>query len=287
MAAGCDDNTVKVWNVKTLDTDSVLPGMIYVVAFTRDSRHLLASTKKNEAFWCDLDTNARKPLPGYGGELRRVICVDLSPDRRVAALGFEDGMIHVLEVDNGKSLGLFQGHSGRVRTLSFSPDGNLLVSGGADFAVKVWDVKNQTKLGEKKEHKGAVCAAVMSHDGKLMASGCGVGTLKLWNPVNLTNSLITIPCHKSAMRTLDFSWDGQTLASGGEDKKVKLWNVASLVDLKSQREVASFPVTDKVRLVQFSPDNNILAIVTDDGVLRLLRAMTWEEAEAEPEAAKQ
>ncbi len=59
--------------------------------------------------------------------------------------------------------------------------------------------------------------------------------------------------------------------------------MASLLSGSSQREVASFRVTDNVRLVQFSPDNNVLAVVTDDGVLRLLRAVSLKEADEELE----
>ncbi|HMC28629.1 MAG TPA: hypothetical protein VKM56_12635 [Verrucomicrobiae bacterium] len=118
-----------------------------------------------------------------------------------------------------------------------------------------------------------------------LASGCGAGTLKLWNPANLTNSLATIPYHKSAIRTLDFSQDGQTLASGGEDRTVKLWNLASLLmTLPSQREVASFPLPGKIRLVEFSPNDDALIIITDDGILRLIRATNLREADEELQA---
>src|SRR5207249_2919381 len=46
IAAGCDDGTVKVWDLQSLHVTSVLPGMLYIVAFANDSRHVLASTLK-------------------------------------------------------------------------------------------------------------------------------------------------------------------------------------------------------------------------------------------------
>jgi WD40 repeat protein/serine/threonine protein kinase len=286
MAAGCHGDKVVVWDVETLHTNSVLEGMRYVVAFTSDSKHLLAADAKNTGYWCDLETKSRRRLPGHSGDLNReVYCVALAPDGRTVALGFENGTIELWELDTGKAVGSLQAHAGRVRTLSFSHDGDTLVSGGSDSAVKLWDVKRLVKTGEKIEHKGAVCAAVISHSGTRLASGCGFGTIKLWDPQNLSNALVTVVCHKSALRSLDFSpQDGKTLASGGEDKTVKLWNMASLLSGSAQREVASFRVTDSVRLVQFSPDNNVLAIVTDDGVLRLLRAVSLKEADEETEA---
>jgi len=103
--------------------------------------------------------------------------------------------------------------------------------------------------------------------------------IKIWDPADMNKgSLRSITAHKSTIRTLDFSKDGQTLASGGEDRMVHLWNPAS------EREVATFHVRDEVRLVKFSPDDNVLAIVTDDGVLTLLRASGLKEADKEAAA---
>jgi WD40 repeat protein len=284
MAAGFKDNTVRILDVETLATNAVLPGMLYVVAFSPDSKHLLASTPKKVGYWWDLNTKTSRPLPGYNGVIDRVLCVDFSPDRRLAALGLEDGTIELLEPQFGRLLATLQAHSGPVRTLEFSSDGQNLVSGGSDRFVKLWDLKRLAILSSSEDrHKGAVCAAAFSHDGKRVASGCGYGTIKLWDSANLTNALATIACHQSALRTLDFSHDDATLtlASGGEDRMVKLWNVASLLGQPSQREVASFTVTEKVRLVKFSPNDDALAIITDDGVLRLLRAVSLKEADAE------
>src|ERR1051326_3869578 len=230
MAGGCEGDSIVVWDVQTLRTNYVLQGVQCIVAFTKDSENLLASTRKNAGYWCDLVSQTWRLLPGHSGDLREAICVDLSPNGHLAALGYENGKIELWDVETGKAFGSIQAHSDRIRTLEFAPDGNTLVSGGSDHAVRLWDVNRQTMLGETKDqHKGAVCAAVMSRDGERLASACAAGTIKLWNPTNLATALITIPSHKSAIRVLDFSEDAKTLASGGEDKTVKLWNVASLL----------------------------------------------------------
>jgi WD40 repeat protein/predicted Ser/Thr protein kinase len=280
FAAGCRDKTVKVWDVETFAVRKVLPGMNYVVAFDIDSSRLLASGPRGALpHWWNIRSDTRELLPSYSSDLDAVYCVDLSPDRRIAALGREDGKIELLEVSSGKRIGFLEGHSNRVRTLSFSPDGNTLASGGSDHASIVWDVKRRLSLGAKIEHKAAVCAAVISPNGKLLASGCGAGTIKIWDPSDMNKgSLRSITAHKSTIRTLDFSKDGRTLASGGEDRMVHLWNP------DSEREVATFQVPDEVRLVKFSPDDNILAIVTDNGVLTLLRATGLKEADEEAQS---
>ena len=109
-----------------------------------------------------------------------------------------------------------------------------------------------------------------------IASGCGADMIKLWDPRNLSKSLASMPDHKGAIRTLDFSPPaGRTLASGSEDRSVRLFSVPM------HSEIAAIWMDRSVRLVIFAPDGNTLAIVADDGTLKLLRATTFEQADAE------
>jgi WD40 repeat protein len=285
IAAGFKDRSVKILDAGTLTTNLVLTGMLYVVAFTTDSRHLLASGPGDVAYLWDLEKKVVQPLSAYAGQIESIICVDFSPDRKLAALGLEGGTIDIVDLQSGRRIGSLYGHSGPVRTLRFSSVGTLLVSGGSDRFVRRWDVKHLALLWRSQDkHRGAVCAAAISQNGKLVASGCGFGTIKLWASDNFSNAVTTIVGHASALRSLAFSHDGKTLASGAEDRVVKFWNVAAL-SLETfpflRREVAELPVSGKVRLVEFSPDDNTLAVITDDGVLRLLRAVTLPEADAE------
>jgi WD40 repeat protein len=136
------------------------------------------------------------------------------------------------------------------------------------------------RLEESAEHKAAICAVVISTDGQWMASGCGAGTVKVWKLGNLERSVISASLHESAIRCLDFSRDSKTLASGSEDKTVRLWSLSNPWDTKLRREVARFQFPYAVRLVKFSPNDKVLAIVTDDGSLRLLRAAGVDEIDS-------
>jgi WD40 repeat protein len=161
-----------------------------------------------------------------------------------------------------------------VLSLAFSLRGDRLVSGGRDRWVKVWDVRTQRLLQSSMEHRGGVCAVATSPDGITMASACGASTIKFWQYDHVSSgSLRSFSHHESVIGTLAFSPDGRTLASGSEDRTVKLWNTTL------QQEVASIDFGSHIRHVAFSPDNDNLAVVTDNGSLRLLRAVTLEEAD--------
>ena len=276
IAAGCKDQTVRVWAVETLEEKASLPGATFAVVFSRDGKSLLVSSLNETPAWWDLETKTKKPLPSYSGRMQgRVPCVDLSPDRRTAALGFDNGDIQLLEIDSGRVAADFHAHDGGVGSVAFSPSGDRLVSGGRDKSVAVWDTRTQSKLCSSPEHRGSVCAVAVSRDGTRLASGCNANTIKLWNPDDMTKSLASMSYHKSVVRTLAFAPTGETLASGSEDNTVKLWSVASHL------EVGSFKLDDHVRLVGFSPDGNHLAAVTDKGTLRLFRAVSLQQADLE------
>ena len=276
MAGGCADNNVRVWEVATLKVRSVLRNAIYVGAFSKDGKELLASTRDGTPLWWNFETQESRAIPGYH-KLGSVVAVDLSPDREIAALGLENGEIQLLELNSGRPFGQpIAGHKGAVRSVVFSPRGDKLASGGSDKTVMVWDVYSQKGLGMCTEHKGGVFGVAISPDGQHLASGCGSETIKFWTLANVnTGSVNSISYHSSVIRTLAFSVDGRTLASGSEDNTVKLWNIAL------RQEVASFKYEAHVRLVAFAPDGNALAVITDDGTLRILRAARLEEAEAD------
>src|SRR5439155_12581685 len=126
-----------------------------------------------------------------------------------------------------------------------------------------------------------VCAVAISTDGTMLASGCNANTIKLWNAADMTKALASMPYHRSVIRTLCFSPARETLASGSEDNTVKFWSVASHL------EVGSVKCDDHVRQVSFSPDGNHLAIVTDKGTLRILHAVSLQEADRDAAAVGQ
>jgi WD40 repeat protein len=278
MAAGCTGNLVKVWEVATSRLETILTNATYVVAFSNDSKSLLVSTGPSMPHWESLESPSARPIPPYRGQVNTLCAVDLTADRRVAALGLQSGEIQVLEIESGRPTGTaLHPHRGAVRSLALSPSGSILASGGDDKELVVTDLRTGSVLGRSFEHKGSVCAVAISPDGTLLASGCSAETLKFWQLSNIsTGSTASISYHKSVIRTLAFSPDGATLASGSEDKTVRLWSV------RLHREVASFKLYDHVRLVVFSPDGNTLAAVTDGGTLRVFRAPSLREADEFP-----
>jgi WD40 repeat protein len=125
-----------------------------------------------------------------------------------------------------------------------------------------------------------------SPDGKLLAGtsagGPSIGPyIGLWNAAEVRAGTV-YPIHKIegfklAPHSVVFSWDGRRLAAGGDGREaVKIYSVESrqeLLTLDASAEQGFWGTT-------FSPDDNVLAASSVDGMLHLWRAPSWREIEA-------
>jgi WD40 repeat protein len=89
-------------------------------------------------FYLDPSTEKRGPQWNPRKEAR---CIDLSPDGRLIAAAFSDG-IHLYNTETGMPHGKkLDRHQGPVAAVMFTADGRYLVSGGAyDSSVRFWEV---------------------------------------------------------------------------------------------------------------------------------------------------
>jgi WD40 repeat protein len=279
MAGVCKGDVLKVWEADSFRLVAKLENVAYVIAFTPDSSALLASDFANKPFWWNLETSKITPLPQRG--ISGVLCADVSSDGRLGILGHNNGTLQLVDIEGGTDIASWPAHDGGVLSVTFSAASDKIFSGGRDRSVAIWDPISQKKIASNPgEHRGAVCGLAYSETAGRIASGCEADMIKLWDPADLSKALASMPYHKGAVTTLDFSKDGRTLASGSEDKTMRLFSVSL------KQEIAALVMDSTVRLVLFSPDGNTLAIVTDSGTLRLLRATTFERANAQAQALR-
>lgn len=280
MAAVCKGDILKVWEADTFRVVTKLENVAYVMTFSPNSKALLGAKSREEPFWWNLETSEIIALPKRG--MSDVACADVSSDCRIGILGYKNGNLQLVDVEGGREIAAWPAHVGGVLSVKFSAEADKIISGGRDRSVAVWDRVTHKKIAANPgEHRGAVCSVAYSQKAGRIASGCGADMIKIWEPVDLSNALASMPNHKGAIRSLDFSVDGKTLASGSEDGTTRLFSV------QLKQELATIAMDGPVLLVRFSPDGNTLAIVTDSGTLRLLRATSFERADAQARALRQ
>jgi WD40 repeat protein/transcriptional regulator with XRE-family HTH domain len=113
----------------------------------------------------ELDPSASE-LPGLEPS-----AVAFRPATRTVALGTDEGVISLLDIDSRQQIGaIMRGHTGAVTRVAFSPDGRTLASAAEDGTVRLWDVPSGKPLTTVfRGPRGAVKDVAIGPDGRTVA----------------------------------------------------------------------------------------------------------------------
>jgi serine/threonine protein kinase len=248
----------------------------------------------------DLESPPANPIRWMSG---------FSPDGLTAAVMSEDGMLHFWQISNGKLLqslklegatnklyrlafspdgqilagvgekdiylwkasdgSLFQSLRGTISGyfsgIDFSPDGKLMASaGGTDRVIHLWRISDGALLTSFQE-PGSVYSVAFSPDGKILASGLKSGNINLWD-IEKGTLLRTLDGTKTSVAEIVFSPDGSYLASTASGA-VDLWRMKDGQLLNAIESETAYGMS--VEGLAFSPDSQLLAVLSSIGTLRL------------------
>ncbi|MDO7688879.1 MAG: serine/threonine protein kinase [Pirellulales bacterium] len=186
--------------------------------------------------------------------------VAISDTGRTAIVGCDDGLIHVLDTQDRKAIGVFSGHTGPVYGLVMLPSGKEFLSSGRDGRLCQWNVQDQSRSLLQTSFDTSVYGLAQSSDGIWIAAGLRDGSVRLWNKDTGREQLLT--GHQDRVFGVDFSDDGKHLASASEDQTVRVW------DLKNCTEHACFYHPVRVNAVRFCGAGKV-ASAAGDQLLRI------------------
>ncbi len=103
-----------------------------------------------------------------------------------------------------------------------------------------------------------------------------MGYARVWDTATWREEA-TLRGFLNAVCSVVFSPDGKRLATGGTnpDDTVKLWDVATWQELLTLKGVGS-----QFSPTAFSPDGDAIGTLSEDGILNLWRAPSWDEINA-------
>lgn len=254
------------WEYKnTFDNKS----QVNCLAFSNDGKYLAAGVRGDTLKIWNLTTNKLKNSylsDAYVSDFPAVSVV-FSSNAKYLAVGYNDGRINIIDLDDDTDLFLsLFGHdnvgdtstsaildrigSGNgVMCLAYSNDGKLLASGSKNNSIKLYDMDNTSKTFGKcfhtvEEHTSGVRALTFSNDNLSLVSGSLDTTAKIWDIKSL--KLIQTLDHNRPVVSLAYSSDGK-LATGstGPDHTqdvMNIWDPKTGELLKQIKEKAIFSV---------------------------------------------
>ena len=261
-------------------------GLLYKLAISPDAQTIASASTANEVKLWQRDGTLVATLPHKSMVWRMAF----SPDSKLLACASGEGTVKVWQQEgtswhNPKLLHSLEGHSNEFNGVAFSPDGETLAASGENNTVKLWD-KNGNLLTIL-DRTDAVRSLSFSPDGEMLVSGSGEGTIRLWKKDgafwNAVKLLQTFQGHSAAIWEVEFSPDGEIFASASMDKTVKLWSSHAPSDEELQHGtllMSGNPPTQVpplrtlkghasgVQSLDFSPDGQIIASVSDDRTIK-------------------
>jgi len=250
VISGSDDNTLKLWDLKSQSCVATLTGhsgSVNALTLLPDGRVVSSSGDNTLKLWDLKSQRCVATLTGhsYGG----VNALALLSDGRVIS-GSDDNTLKLWDLKSQSCVATWTGHSHSVTALVVLPDGRV-ISGSTDKTLKLWDLKSQSCVATLTGHGGYVRALALLPDGRVM-SGSGDNTLKLWD-LKSQSCVATLTGHSSWVYALALLPDGRVM-SGSYDKTLKLW------DLKSQSCVATLTGhSGTVYALALLPDGRVMS----------------------------
>jgi WD40 repeat protein/serine/threonine protein kinase len=263
ITVGCQDGTVKVWDVltrkelRTLET----PARVRSVNYSSDGRCLATGNSDGVVrLWNAATGQLLYSLPGHCGNVTRVI---FSHDSRQLAFAGQNKTLILWDVVTGQEIRTFSSHSDEVWPVGFSGDGQRLISACRDGMIKIWDTATGRESFAFQGQTEVLTSAALSSDDRHLALGDLGGTVRIWGLRN-GQEVLTLPGHVSRVYGLVFSGDGHRLISAGYDKTIRVWDTATGQEALTLRGHASV-----VSGVALSSDGLRLVSASFDGTVRI------------------
>ena len=249
-AANAQALAAEAFNQKDNDTQLALMLALLSIQETQPDQIVLPESKS--ALFASL--NSPNVLHSFSRGDSVVWSVGYSPDHDHMAIGYENGLLQILDAKS-RTVILELQFQDRISAMDFSPDGERLGLAIWDGTAKVLNVETGDELFSLTGHVGPVYDIDFSPDGKLIATGGGDALVKIWHAANGSLS-VTLPSHTDVVTSVDFGPHSDLLVSGSNDDTAILWDLTTNSLMNKFRPDGFETEGNRVESVAFNPLGN-------------------------------
>lgn len=146
----------------------------------------------------------------------------------LGVVGCSEGLIHVNQLSDAKSVGEWKAHTGEVTGVALSTDCTKVFSVGTDGHLRSFALSDGKAQKHWELSKQALRAVAVDPTGEYVAAAGDDSNVYV---VTLaTGAVRTMPGHTGAVFSLEFTPNDGRLASGGEDGTIRFWYTVGALD---------------------------------------------------------
>lgn len=192
--------------------------------------------------------------------------LEFSDDGRFLATASQDKNARVWEVRAARLVGAPLTHEGAVLSAAFNAAGDRLVSGSLDRTARIWALGSGTPLVEPLVGATPVIQARMAADGRRAATVDAAGRFVLWELVAAAAPASLAAGERVA--SIEASPDGRLLATLS-DTALRVFDTGSSQQAPAQRWARDSGSAGAPLQARFSGDSKRLAVALPDGAVEL------------------
>ena len=238
LAAGYEDQKIRVWHIPTKKTQMILSGHegdITYLTYANDGQFIAScSGDRTVRLWDSLSGQEILAI-GTSDENN---CVVTSPDDCLVATGSLDQRAYIWEVETGNLLVVLgsegDGHKDSLFSAAFSPSGKELITGSLDKTIKIWELDVQSSGARNRiiksfkciktlvGHKNFVLGSDISKDGRWLLSSSKDRNVILWD-FETGDIQFRLEGHRNSVLRVALSPTDRTFATAGGDMRARIW----------------------------------------------------------------
>lgn len=248
-------------------------GPVYALsASSRPGHFLSAGSDGNVVRWDLADPEQGHLLVRVGQAIFSLLLLD---DANLLLIGTESGGLHVIDLNTGKEIHLFEVHRKGVFAMIGLPGSRVLCAGG-DGSFSLWETNATGARRMQLLRQIPVCDAklrgvAVAHDAAHFALACGDGTVRILD-TQLFNELHTIQAHDGAAYACAWHPTKPVLLTAGRDGHLRSWR--SDVGYKPLLELPAHE--QSIYQIAIQKDGHHLATASRDGTAKLWDAATLQ-----------
>ncbi|PAA82249.1 hypothetical protein BOX15_Mlig011859g1, partial [Macrostomum lignano] len=272
IISGLRDNTIKVWDRKSLECTKVLSShMGSVLCLQYDDDIIISGSSDSTVRVWDVRTG--QPLNTLYHHCEAVLHLRFCDGLMVTCS--KDRSIAVWDMHSPSDIALRRvlvGHRAAVNVVDF--DSRYIVSASGDRTIKVWHTASCEFVRTLSGHKRGI--ACLQYRDNLVVSGSSDNSIRLWD-IESGICLRVLNGHEELVRCIRF--DSKRIVSGAYDGKIKVWDLQAALDPRSSADALCIVTLsehsgrvfrlqfDEFQIVSSSHDDTILVwdFLGDDG----------------------
>lgn len=261
IISASDDNTIKVWDIKTFSLVHTFIGHskgVRALAIAPNGKFLVSGGLDHTIRVWDLQTGEQLKQLYEPTGIVTDIAITNDSSKCISAAGIapipessDTDRLKVWDLERGTEITSFSGHTGPIDSVIVTHDDQYVISGGgstimspSDETIRIWELNTGIEIDSLTGHNGPIKALAISPDGNLLISsgGCrhndGFGQTSnniviIWDLNQRTQIRIIRNIVGESINAIAISHDGNYLIIGSSE--IKIWN------LKTDEEVTSLP----------------------------------------------